>query len=53
MGGEACVDLAKAMEGTSDPGAGVEEPPGAGDVQRLEMSCDRIALEPPGKSSRV
>jgi hypothetical protein len=30
------VDLAKAMEGAWVPGAGAEEPPGVGDVERSE-----------------
>jgi hypothetical protein len=30
------VDLAKAMEGVWEPGAGAEEPSGVGDVERSE-----------------
>jgi hypothetical protein len=35
-GCRACVDLAKAMEGAWEPGAGAEEPSGVGDVERAE-----------------
>ena len=35
-GSRACVDLAKATEGTREPGAGAEEPSGVGGVERSE-----------------